>query len=97
MGVARIAPGMAYLVPWFIVLSMMRLVDTLLGLLTHLILTLPVILWLMIGFFEDLPRKVEEAALIDGCSWFGVFWRVALPVTRSALLASSILAFIADY
>jgi multiple sugar transport system permease protein len=41
--------------------------------LTRLILTLPVIPWVMIGFFEDLPREVEEAALIDGCSWFGVF------------------------
>jgi multiple sugar transport system permease protein len=96
--VARMAPGMAYLVPWFIVLRLLDLVDTLLGLtLTHVILTLPVILWLMIGFFEDLPREVEEAALIDGCGWFGVFWRVALPVTRPALLASSILAFIESW
>jgi len=96
--VARIAPGMAYLLPWFIVLRMMNLVDTILGLtLTHIILTLPVILWLMISFFEDLPREIEEAALVDGCNWFGVFWRVALPVTRSAIFASSVLAFIESW
>jgi multiple sugar transport system permease protein len=96
--VARIAPGMAYLVPWFIVLRMMHLIDTILGLtITHIILTLPIILWLMISFFEDLPREVEDAALVDGCNWFGVFWRVALPVTRPAVFASSVLAFIESW
>ncbi|MHB1417434.1 MAG: carbohydrate ABC transporter permease [Chloroflexota bacterium] len=93
--IARMTPGIAYLIPWFILFTRMRLVDTPAALiLSHLILTLPMTMWIMISFFEDLPREVEEAALIDGCSIYGVFWRVALPLTMPGIVASSILSFI---
>jgi multiple sugar transport system permease protein len=72
-----------------------RLVDTHLALiLTHLILTLPLTIWIMVPFFEDLPRDMEEAALIDGCSWYGVLWRIALPLTKPGTVAAAILSFI---
>lgn len=91
----RMAPGIAYLIPWYIIFSRFRLVDTHLALiLTHLILTLPMTMWIMVPFFEDLPREMEEAALIDGCSWYGVFWRVALPLVRPGVIAAGILSFI---
>ena len=77
--VARIIPGISYLIPWYIFFRHLRLVDTHAALiLTHLIVGLPIIIWVMIGFFEDVPPDLEDAALIDGCSYFGVFWRVAL-------------------
>jgi multiple sugar transport system permease protein len=50
--------------------------------------------WIMIPFFEDIPRDLDESARIDGCSWFGTFWRVALPLTKPGIVASSILSFI---
>jgi multiple sugar transport system permease protein len=93
--IARMTPGIAYLIPWFILFSRVELVDTHVALiLSHLILTLPMTMWIMIPFFEDLPREIEEAALIDGNSMFGVFWRVALPLTRPGIVASAILGFI---
>ena len=93
--VFRMAPGIAYLIPWFILFSQLGMVDTHLALiLTHVILTLPMTLWIMVPFFEDLPREMEEAALIDGCSWYGVFWRVALPLVRPGAVAAAILSFI---
>src|SRR5512136_1675781 len=53
---ARIMPGISFLIPWFILFTQLKIVDTYLALiLAHLIITLPLIVWLLIGFFEDLP------------------------------------------
>ena len=72
---SRIIPGISYLIPWYIFFRHLKLVDTHAALiLTHLI-GLPIIIWVMIGFFEDVPPDLEDAALIDGCSYLGVFWR----------------------
>ena len=67
--VARIIPGIAYLIPWYIFFRHLRMVDTYGALiLTHLIVGLPIIIWVMISFFEDVPADLEDAALVDGCS-----------------------------
>lgn len=93
--IARMAPGVSYLIPWFILFSRIGLVDTYQALiLTHLILTLPMTMWIMIPFFEDLPREIEDAALIDGCNRYGIFWRIAVPLTVPGIIASSILSII---
>ena len=93
--ITRMMPGISYLVPWFILFSRAHLLDTHLALiLSHLILTLPMTMWIMIPFFEDIPRDLDESARIDGCSWFGSFFRVALPLTAPGVVASSILSFI---
>jgi len=93
--VCRMIPGVCFLVPWFIVFRVLGLIDTYLGLVVaHLIITVPLITWIMIGFFEELPAELEEAALIDGCSPWGVFLRIALPLTRSGLASAAILALI---
>lgn len=62
--------------------------------LTHVIITLPVVIWLMIGFFEDLPKELEEAGQIDGCSVFGGFRRIALPLVKPGTVATAILCLI---
>jgi multiple sugar transport system permease protein len=93
--VARIIPGISYLIPWYIFFRQLRLVDTHAALiLTHLIVGLPIIIWVMIGFFEDVPADLEDAGLIDGCSYLGVFWRVALPLVRPGVIATAILSFV---
>ena len=66
---ARLMPGVACLVPWYIIFRAMGLLDTYTPLiLTHLIVSLPLVVWLMVSFFEDLPAELEDAARIDGCS-----------------------------
>jgi len=55
---------------------------------------LPFAFWLMMSFFEDLPIECEEAALVDGCTWFGTFWNVALPQARPGLVATGVLALV---
>jgi multiple sugar transport system permease protein len=92
---ARMAPFMSYLVPWFIMFRYLQLVDTYLGLTaSHLVISLPLAVWLMIGFFEDVPRELEEAAEIDGCSRLEAFLYVALPISRNGIVATAVLSFI---
>jgi len=93
--VARIVPGISYLIPWYILFRHLHMVDTYGALiLSHLVVGLPLIIWVMIGFFEDVPAELEDAALIDGCSYYSAFWRVALPLVRPGIVAAGILSFI---
>jgi len=93
--VARMTPALSYLIPWFILFQRFGLANTYQALiLTHLIIGLPLIIWIMIGFFEDVHRDLEDAAVIDGCSRFGSFLRVAMPLTRPGIAVAGILAFI---
>jgi multiple sugar transport system permease protein len=60
---------------------------------THLVFTLPLCVGVMIGYFEDVPRELEEAAWLDGCSRLGAFARIALPLVRPGIVATAILGF----
>jgi multiple sugar transport system permease protein len=94
----RIAPGVVFLVPWFVLFTKLGWVDSYRALiLTHAIVSLPLVTWLLIGFFEDLPRDLDEAARIDGCSAYDHFWRIALPLVRPGLVTAAILSFIASW
>jgi len=93
--VARIIPGISYLIPWYILFRNLKMVDTYQALiLTHLVVGLPIVIWVMIGFFEDIPAELREAALIDGCTDYGAFLRVAVPLVKPGIVATSILSFI---
>ena len=93
--VARIIPGISYLIPWYILFRNLKMVDTYLALiLTHLVVGLPIVIWVMIGFFEDIPPELREAAMIDGCPDYGAFWRVAVPLVKPGVVATGILSFI---
>lgn len=93
--VARIVPGITFLIPWFILFSRLRLVDTYTSLiLSHMLVGLPFIIWVMVPFFESLPKELEEAAMVDGSTRPGAFLRVLLPLTGPGILTSSILSFV---
>jgi len=92
---SRIMPGMSYLLPWFILFSTLQLIGTHLAvILSHLTVTMPLVIWILIGFFEDLPGELFDAARIDGCSVYGSFARIALPLALPGIIVSGILAFI---
>ena len=93
--VARMAPHLSYVVPFFILFQWLGWIDTYACMiLSHLIITLPIIVWIMIGAFEDIPLELEEAARIDGCSRWRVFTRISLPICRTSLATATILSFI---
>jgi multiple sugar transport system permease protein len=94
----RILPGIAFLVPLFVIYREFGLINTRAGIvLAHIIIVLPLVIWIMAGFFEDIPRELEEAALIDGCSRVGTFVRIVLPLSKPGLVAAGILSFIASW
>jgi multiple sugar transport system permease protein len=95
---ARMAPGIAFLIPLFVMFLQLHLVGSYTSLiLSHLIFTLPLTVWMMVSFIEAVPREIEQAALIDGCSVLGVILRVIVPLTAQGIAATSILAFIASW
>ncbi len=96
--IARIAPGISYLVPWFIIFSSLHLVGSYSALiLSHLTIALPLVVWIMIGFFEDVPDELEDAAHIDGASYFQTFLKVALPMVKPGIATAGILSFIQSW
>jgi multiple sugar transport system permease protein len=93
--IARLTPYITYLVPWYLAFRALGLIDTYLALtLTHLIVGMPLIVWIMISFFENVPQDLEEAAFVDGATRIGAFMRVILPLSTPGIVAASILAFI---
>lgn len=92
---SRITPGIAFLVPWFILFRALGWIDTYQGLIAaHLIVNLPLVIWLMVGYFEGLPGELFDAASVDGASDSSAFVRIGLPLARNGIAASGILAFI---
>jgi multiple sugar transport system permease protein len=92
---ARMLPGIALLLPWFIMFRELGIVGTHWALiLSHLSVTLPLVVWLSVGFFEDLPAELIDAAAVDGCSTLQVLTLIALPLARSGIAAAAILAFV---
>lgn len=93
--IARLTPGLSYLIPLFLVFQWMGLLGTLTPLvITHLVITVPIVVWIMIGFFETLPSELEEAALVDGATIWQAFRHVALPLARPGITVATILSFI---
>jgi multiple sugar transport system permease protein len=93
--VARIIPAVSYLIPWFVLFSRAHLIDTYTALiLTNLVVCLPLITWILISFFEDLPPELIESARLDGCTVYGAFLRIALPLARPGMIAASIISLI---
>jgi len=91
----RMMPPVAAIIPIYAIMKSLRILDTPWCLvITYLTFNLPFVVWMMKGFFEDIPREIEESALIDGCSEFGVFRKIALPLAAPGLAATAILAFI---
>jgi multiple sugar transport system permease protein len=91
----RMFPPVAILIPYFLIMRTLRLLDNPLSIIiAHTILNLPLGVWLMIDFFKDLPKDLDDAALIDGCSFMGAFFRIALPLVAPGLVAVFVLSFI---
>ncbi len=93
--IARMTPALSYLIPLFIVFQLLGIVGTRTAILiTHLVITVPITVWVMMGTFEAVPKELEESALIDGASPWQAFIYVAVPLARSGIVVSMILSFI---
>lgn len=96
--VTRMVPAVSLGVPLFQILKLLGLLDTTLGLvLAHTSTAVPLALLLMAAFFEGVPRELEEAARMDGCTRFGAFIHIILPVMRGGLAITALFSFIASW
>lgn len=92
---AYMVPEVLMLIPVYIGLVNLNLVETRTGLVIALLpVTVPLAVWLMMGFLRTLPYEVEEASLVDGASWLQIFLRIVLPMARPGLIAAAIFTFI---
>ncbi|GIJ80449.1 multiple sugar transport system permease protein [Micromonospora phaseoli] len=92
---ARVIPGVSLLVPWYYVFSNLRMVGGFSVLiLSHMFVSLPLIVYIMMGFFDGLPDELEEAALVDGLTHIGAFRRITLPLSVPGIATAGILSFI---
>jgi multiple sugar transport system permease protein len=94
----RMFPPILSIIPLYYIYRQIGLLDTRLGLgLIHAWSEVPLVVWMMIGFFRDLPRDMEEAALVDGDNRLGVLRKIAVPLAAPGLIATSILVFISSW
>jgi multiple sugar transport system permease protein len=88
-------PPITIVISLYLILVQLRLLDTKVGLiLLYCTFITPFVLWIMSGYFKSIPRDLEDAARIDGCTRMGAFFRVVLPLARPGLLATSLFAFL---
>lgn len=92
---ARIIPAISLLIPWYAVFSVIGLTGTYTALvLSHIFVSLPVVVWIMMAYFDSIPPDLEEAAQIDGLSGMGAFARVAVPLAAPGIATAGILSMI---
>ncbi len=96
--VIRMFPVVLMIVPLFVIMRRLSLLDTRFGLaLAYTTFLLPFCVWMMKGFFDSIPVDLEEAARIDGCTRLGALIRIALPLVRSGLVATAVFIGIASW
>ena len=91
----QLFPRVVVIVPFFITLRHLGLMNTRPGLvLVYLMVVFPIAIWLMKGFFDKIPKEIEEAAVVDGCSLPRLLWQIVIPMCRPALVAVAMYSFI---
>lgn len=94
----RMFPPIAIVIPLLIMYAYLELVDTYWGLiLIYGAVTFPFVVWLMRSFFQEVPREIAEAAIVDGCSQWGAFFKAVLPQVRGGLAATALFVFILNW
>lgn len=96
--VTRMVPAVSLGVPLFQIMKTLGLLDTTIGLvLAHTSTAVPLAMLLMAAFFDGVPKELEEAARVDGCTRFGAFWYIVLPVMPSGIAITALFSFIASW
>lgn len=88
-------PPLTLVGPWYLIFREIGLSETLTAVvLTHITLHLPMTIWMMMAYFSDIPKDLEEAAMVDGCRRIDAFWKISLPLVTPGLIAAGVLAFV---
>ncbi len=91
----KFLPPIAFAIPIATMYRVLHLIDTHFGLiLVYGAFNLPFVVWTMKGFMDEVPRQLDESAMIDGCTRIGVMWRIVLPLSAPGLVSATLLTFI---
>lgn len=91
----KFAPEIMVILPIFLIFQKIGLYDTYFGLIwVYQLITMPLLIWVVRGYFEDISIEVEQAAQLDGYTWYEVFFKTLVPLIKPGLVASALLAFI---
>ncbi len=94
----RMMPPVAVLIPIFVTFQTLKLLDTLTGLIIlYTAMQLPFVVWMLTGYFRDIPRRYEESAMVDGDTWFQAFRKVTLPLMMPSITATAIFVMILSW
>jgi multiple sugar transport system permease protein len=95
---SRTVPGIALSLPVFMIWSRIGLIDAKLGMIiVYVALNVPFTIWLIDGFFRQIPKEMNEAAQIDGCTRWQAFWKVEFPLAKSGIASAGIFAFLTSW
>ena len=95
---SRLLPAMAIAIPYFIILQTLKLMNTYTGLIVvHLVLTLPFTIWFLSLYIANIPREMEDAGMVDGCTPFQALVRIVVPMMIPGLIAAAAFAFMTSY
>lgn len=95
---SRTVPGISLSLPVFMIWSRIGLIDTDFGvILVYLALNIPFTIWLIDGFFRQIPHELSEAAKIDGCTAWQAFWKIEFPLAKSGVASAGIFAFLTSW
>ena len=91
----KFAPEILVILPVFLIFQKIGLYDTYFGLIwVYQLITMPLLIWVVRGYFEDVSVEIEQAAQLDGYRWYEIFFKVLVPLVKPGLVSSALLAFI---
>lgn len=91
----KFLPPIVAAIPFFLLMNYLKLIDTLTGLIIpHLTITIPFAVWMIMSFIKDVPKELEESAMIDGCSAIGVIWKITLPLIMPGIAVTALFCFV---
>jgi len=94
----QMLPRVLVLIPFFLVMFTLGLIDSLLGIIiAHSVLGIPLGTWLLKGYFDDIPRSLDEAAKMDGCSHLDILWRIIVPMSLPGITVAGFYTFILSW
>ncbi len=95
---SRTVPGIALSLPIFMIWSRIGLIDAKMGLIiVYVAMNVPFTIWLIDGFFRQIPKEMSEAAQVDGCTRWQAFWKIEFPLAKSGIASAGIFAFLTSW
>lgn len=94
----QMLPAITLVIPFFLILKSIGLYNTRTGLvITYVTFNIPFIVWIMIGFFQGIPRELDDSAMVDGCTRFSAFMRIILPISLPGMLSAGVFSFVLSW